>query len=265
MLAPVLDPADGAAAFHREPRKRHLLGGKDALVAEAAADVGRNDANLALVEAEALGEARAHDVRYLGGAMDDELLEPAVPMRDHPPALERRHALARRAELARELDGSRPCGRFDVALDSGLEKDVVAPGLVKERGVGTPALQHVVDRGQLLELERHGLRDVLGSGAGVGHAHGDELAHVAHLVGREGRLERDLEAGQAGDGTDRLDARHVRGGEDRIAECLGDLDRPYARMGERAAHEGDLAHAREPDVGDVLPAAGQEALVLLAL
>ena len=67
MLAPVLDPAHRMAAVHREPAEADLLRQQDALVAEATADVGRDDADLALVEAETLGEAGAHDVRHLAG------------------------------------------------------------------------------------------------------------------------------------------------------------------------------------------------------
>ena len=78
-LAAVLDPPQRDAELARRPGQRHLLGQQDALVAEAAADVGRDHADLALVDAQALGEAGAHDVRLLGGGVHDELAEPRLP------------------------------------------------------------------------------------------------------------------------------------------------------------------------------------------
>ena len=58
LLAPVLDPAHRAAEAAREPAEADLLGQQDALVAEAAADVGRDDADRACVEAEATPQGR---------------------------------------------------------------------------------------------------------------------------------------------------------------------------------------------------------------
>ena len=65
MLAAILDPAHRMAAAHRQPRQADFLRQQDALVAEAAADIGRDDADLALLDAEAFGQAVAHDVRHL--------------------------------------------------------------------------------------------------------------------------------------------------------------------------------------------------------
>ena len=88
VLAPVLEPAQRGADLARSPGERDLLRQQDALVAEAAADVGRDHADLALVDAEALCQARAHDVRLLGRGVNDELAEPGMPARDHAAALD---------------------------------------------------------------------------------------------------------------------------------------------------------------------------------
>ena len=79
LLAPVLDPAHRAAAAQREPGEADFLGQQDALVAEAAADVGRDHPDLALVEAEAFGEAGADDVRHLRGGVHHQLPERGGP------------------------------------------------------------------------------------------------------------------------------------------------------------------------------------------
>ena len=87
-LAPVLEPAQRKAQPARRPGQRDLLGQQDALVAEAAADIGRHHADLALVEPQALGEAGPDDVRLLRGAVDRELAEPrcsSSPPRRAPP------------------------------------------------------------------------------------------------------------------------------------------------------------------------------------
>src|SRR5262249_57382601 len=65
MFATILDPAHRMAAMHGEPAETNLLGQQDALVAKSAANVRRDDADLALVEAETLGQPGAHDVRHL--------------------------------------------------------------------------------------------------------------------------------------------------------------------------------------------------------
>src|SRR5207237_4685189 len=58
LLAPVLEPANWHAELFREPAEAHFFGQQDALVAEAAADVRRDDAYRALVDAEAFRESR---------------------------------------------------------------------------------------------------------------------------------------------------------------------------------------------------------------
>ena len=98
----------------------------------------------------------------------------------------------------------------DVDLEIGFEKDVVAPMLVHQRRARLARLAHVVDGGKLLEIERHGCRNVLGFGARRRHAHGDEFADLAHLAGGKHRLLGDLESRQPGDGADRLDAGRDR-------------------------------------------------------
>ena len=64
MLAPVLDPAHRIAR-RGEPGDANLLGVQHAFVAEAAADIGRDDAELALLEAEMAGKPGADDMRHL--------------------------------------------------------------------------------------------------------------------------------------------------------------------------------------------------------
>ena len=148
VLAAVLDPPQRRAELARRPGERDLLGQQDALVAEAAADIGRHHADLALVDAETFGEAGAHDVRLLGRRVHDQLAEPRVPLRDHAAALERAHDLARGAQLARHRDGGLGLDGLEVDVDVGGEEEVVAPVLVHQRCARLARLQHVGHDGQ---------------------------------------------------------------------------------------------------------------------
>src|SRR5262249_37647701 len=52
MFAPVLDPAHRMTAMHGQPAETNLFRQEDALVAEPAADIGSDDADLTFFEAE---------------------------------------------------------------------------------------------------------------------------------------------------------------------------------------------------------------------
>ena len=263
-LAPVLDPAQRRADLARGPGERDLLRQQDALVAEAAADIGRHHADLALVQPETFGETRAHDVRLLGRGVHDQLAQPRVPLRDHAAALERAHDLARGAQLARHRDGGLGLDGLEVHVDGAGEKEVVAPVLVHQRRARLARLQHVGDDGQRIEIQLDLAGEVLGFRPRRRHAHGDQLADVAHLARGEHRLQRRLEARQRGVGADGRHARQVLGDEHAPADRRRDADAPDARMRQRAPQERHLLHARQPYVAHILAAPAHVAVVLLA-
>ena len=263
-LAAVLDPPQRRADLARGPGQRDLLRQQDALVAEAAADIGRHHADLALVQPEAFGKPRAHDVRLLGRGVHDELAQPRVPLRDHAAPLERAHDLAGGAQLARHRHGRLGLDGLEVHVDGAGEIEVVAPVLVHERRAGLARLQHVGDDRQRLEVQLDLAGEVLGLRPRRRDAHGDQLADVAHLARSEHRLQRRLEARQRRVGPDRRHARQVLGDEHAVADRRRDADAPDARMRQRAAQERHLQHARQPDVADILAAPAHVAVVLLA-
>src|SRR5262249_2832363 len=104
MFAAILDPAHRVAAMHGEPAETNLFRQQDALVANPAANVRRDDADLALVKAETLGQSGSHDVRHLTSRVYRQLLEPRVPEADNAATFDRRDALPSGADLARDLD-----------------------------------------------------------------------------------------------------------------------------------------------------------------
>ena len=140
----------------------------------------------------------------------------------------------------------------------------MSPRLVHQRRRGLARREHVGDDRQFLEVDDYLGGDVLRLGARVGDAHGDHLAHVAHLVGRQRRLLGGLEAGQRRNRADRLHPRHVRGGEDRALVRFGRVDGEDARVRHGAAHEGDVREPGQFDVGDELAAPAHVAVVFLA-
>jgi len=87
---------------------------------------------------------------------------------------------------------------------------------------------------------------------------------MPHLALRQHRLRGGLEARQAGVGDDRQHAVQVVDGEHLRLVPRRLAHRQNARMGKRAADEGEVAHARKPDVGDELALAAQIAVVLAA-
>ncbi len=89
MLAPILYPAHGMPPRQGEPGDADLLRLENAFVAEPAADIGRDDAQLPLLDAEAIGKAGADEMWHLGRGDDDELVVPVVPIGKHALAFER--------------------------------------------------------------------------------------------------------------------------------------------------------------------------------
>ena len=55
MLAPVLDPTDRQSFIESEPGKADFFRQQNSFMPEAAADIGRHDANAALLDAERVG------------------------------------------------------------------------------------------------------------------------------------------------------------------------------------------------------------------
>ena len=264
MLAPILDPAQRPAGAHRRPRHRDLLGLEHALVAEAAAHVGRDDPHVRLIEPEELREPGADEMRHLGGRVHDELSLALVVTGEHRLALQRRHALACGAVLALDNDRGALPDRLDVAVDRGFQEEVVVPFVMHARSVGAAGGEAVGDRGQCFELELHRFGDILGLGPGRGDAERHALAGEAHLVAGERRIVGRLVPGQARLGPDRSHAFHVLGCEHPAGVALGDGDRPDAGVRKRTAHERHLPQPGEGEVAHELRLAGQMSGVFLA-
>ncbi len=119
VLDPVLDPLHRQAEHDRGDDRADVARIDADLVAEAAADVGRDDVDLGLGNAGQQRDHRAHHVRRLEGAPDRELALHLVHRGDAGAGLERAgvHALVDDHLLDRDLGagegalGRRPCRR----------------------------------------------------------------------------------------------------------------------------------------------------------
>ncbi len=199
---------------------------------------------------------------------------------DHAAAFHRRRRVAVVMEAALELvRGARERG-IDVALADGEGADQVGGEFVVDHRCARAQRRFRVDhRRQRIEIEADQLGGVLGGVAALRQDHGDRLADVADLVVGEQRLLRidelvlDLRGPLARQRELRVRHRRQELGEVGAAEHIGDagrrgsagqIDRADARVGDRAAHEGRVQHARQREIGDELPATGQQAMILAA-
>ena len=264
MLAPVGDPARRAAELHRVPAGDELLRLDIGLEPEPAADVGGDDADLALLQPEEEGKAGADQMRHLGRGVDDQLVHPRIPFGQDRAPLHRHHRLAAHAELAGHGMRRARLDRLHVAVGAGGQRDVVAPRLVDQRGARLARFQHVDRRRKLLVIDLDRLREIFRLGAGLSDARRDRLADEAHLADGERREIGRLVSRQFRRRAHRCHAVEVVGGEHPVLRAFGLDDRANAAVRHRAPDEGERDLVGGGDVGDVVAAPREEPPVFLA-
>ena len=279
VLDAVLDP------FHRQPGDDGGDDGADIarigadLVAEAAADIGRDDVDLVLGD---LGDQRAHgadDVRRLEGAPQRQLALDLVEGGDALAGLERAGVHARIGDHLLDLDVGLVEGGVGRGLFAGLPvEDVVVvlarpvrafllvlDVLADEGRVGVHRLHRIDVAGQPLvfDLDRVG---AVGGGVAVGgDDEGDLLVLEQHLAVGQHHLHVAGERRHPGE----VDALEFLGGEHgehaRHLQRLGRVDLLDAGVGMRRAVEIAVQHAGQFQVVDIIALALGEADVLDAL
>ncbi len=159
-------------------------------------------------------------------------------------------------------------GRVDGAGVDGLAEGEVVAELGMQHGrLGIERGGLVGDGRQLLPFNLDELGGVLGLGAGAGDDHGDRLADPAGAIHRQRILRRRLHAGEAGQRADpgagdelgQLGAGHDEG-DARLAPGLARVDGEDLGVGERAAQECGMQHARQREIVGIAAAAGHRAL-----
>ncbi len=271
VLAPVLDPLHRSPGLHGQHADHDLLREEVALHAEAAAHVGADDPDQVLRHPQRVRQAGAHQVRDLGGRPQGERALGAVVLRDAAAVLHGDPGLPMGQQV--DLEGAiglRKGGIRIAPLEVALDEEVVLPALVQSRGTVADRVLHAGHHLQRLvvHVDEGGgvLREVAIVRQDGGHrlaGEQDALAREARkggaLPGRVGRVATDRRGvlGQLCPGDDPMDAW---GGLGR-----GGVDGADAGMRHGAAHEGDLQHAGQDDVVDVVRLAKQEAGILRAL
>ena len=190
MFTPVFDPAHRTFEPHRQISKADLFAEQDALVAKSTADIGRDDADHALIDAETFGKTVSDDVRHLRRGIDHDLLRLIVPIGHHAAAFDGRHALPCGAQRSLEFDSRVLCGRLEIDVDECFKENVLRPMSVYERRTGIAGARHVDDGRQFFEIERDELGEILGLRTSVGDTGSKRLANMTHLVARQHWLHR---------------------------------------------------------------------------
>ena len=271
VLRALLDPFHGSAEAAAEGEREELLGVDVELRAEAAADVGRDDADLRFVEAERRRDEHAQDVRDLRRRVERHVARGAGK-REYGARLDRVRDEPRLVVAPRHDD----VGVLEL-LARGVRVQPPDVALVRteirmdERNAVVQRLRHVRDRVERLPVDVDKLGGVLRLGAGLGDHNGDAVSLVARdfserVVRRVLHLLRDGPC-----------ARHRRlpvvpevRGRERRDDPVGrlrrrEVDRRHAGMRERAADDGHEHRSDRRHVVDVCPAPGEKRLVLAAL
>ena len=209
-----------------------------------------------------LGEQVLHHVRRLRALIHGQALFARIPVGDDGARLVGDAGVA--AEHERRFHDRIGFGKPLVGVagvQNPLEGEIVAKLGMDHRRLGVERGFRVRHGGEHLIVDADQRASVLGLGAALGDHGAHRLALPAGALDRDGMLRRRLDAFQMGEHADprRDHFRKLGAGDDRDhARRLFRLRRrdvfdPRMRM--RRTHEGDMGHARQHDVADILAAA----------
>ena len=249
------------AAVHGQGHGRHQrLDHHVLLGAEAAADVRLDHLHLAPAQAQGLGDDAPHDVRDLGGGVDDDA---AVAVHEGEGGLVLQVAVLDDAGL--ELPFEHPVGGAELRVDVpvlGAERadDVAGPLLVQHRGAFLHGVLGGEHERQHLVLHVDEVQRLLGREQVHRHHRGDGVAHEPGLLGEDqpvGHIPVGHVQGPGVPGGAELAGGQVLGQDDRLDPGQGPgpvrVDAGDPGMGVGAAQ--DLAHQHAP-LEEVLGVAG---------
>ena len=203
VLGARLHPLDRPAHAARHGGDQHLLRIGVPLAAEAAADVGREDAHVLLREPQGAGDRGAHRVGHLGRAPHREASIVGRRPRQDAARLQRHRRDPRERQPG--LDDHLRLGesRLDGAHRAlGGTGDVVGPLREDARRAGGERRVDVGGRGQDLVVDAHREGGVGGAIAIVGEHHRHRFARVARDLARDGGMGIRPEIGGGDEGRD---------------------------------------------------------------
>jgi hypothetical protein len=262
----------------RRPEHQRVVGERSALEPEAAADVGRDRADLRLRHMEDVRHLHARAVRILRAGVERVAIVGGAVVADGDARLHRhgREAVVLDAQLHHVLGlGEGGVGRLLVAEhqpEAGVALRAIVPHL---HGAILGGLFEIDHRRQRLVVDLDQLGGVARLGERLGDDEGDAVADEAYLVGDQYRLKRAMPLGRAevlghqvGGEAAELVGRRIGAGEHREHAGrglgLGGVDALDAGVRVRRQHGDPVAHAGQGNVIDVAPEPLQEALVFHA-
>ena len=280
VLAPVLYPFDRAADAPRQIGQQQILRIDVALGAKAAAHIQRNTAHPRLGHAKRKGDLAPDPVHHLRRRPDRDSAGSRLMHRGDAAAFHRNAGISMmiKAPLQRLFCCSK--GSRHVALGNRkLSQQVGAVLFMQHGGSCAERGLRIDDRVEKLVIDAHQIDRILGKITVVGDDHRHRLADVAHLVpGKQGlarvkNLVRHRRAPLARQWQllilDRRNFfRQLKPAHDKAhARCRGsaaEVDRFDARMRHRTAHECDMQHSGQREIGDVLALPAQQPVIFPA-
>ena len=236
------------------------------LDAERTADVFRQHAHLVRLQGEMLGEDVLRHVRRLRAVIDGEALFARIPVGDDGARLVGDAGMA--AEHEGRFGDGVGFGKSFVGIagdQRALEGEIVAELGMDHRRRRIERGFRVGDGGQRLVVDLDQCAGIFRFGARTRHHGADGLALPAGAIGGDGVLRRRFDAFEMGEHADprrdHLGELHAGndGDDARRFLCFRCLDVCDARMRVRRTHEGDVHHARQHHVADILAAALRQA------
>ena len=267
VLDAILDPLDGAAQQLRGGTDRDVLARDAGLLAEGAADIGRDHAKLLRRLAEQSREQQPQRVRRLRRRVVDEIAGAGMVIRDAATRLHRHWCDALGGErLAHDARTGERRVRIAELHALGVEH-VRADVLEQGRSCRILGLLDRRDGVEDVVFDDDRVARVLRHVAAFGQDQRDRIADVAHLVGGERGEHRTGDVRCLRPELHRVgDLRELRAGDDRHDAVerarLLDVEIGDATVRDRAAQEDRVHHPRQPDVVDIATAAAEDLLVL---
>ena len=196
VLAPVLEPADGASDMPGRERDQEVLGIELAAGAEAAADIVLDQVDMLRRQPEHRRQCVAIEERHLCRAEYRHPPLGRIPLREYPARFHRQRGVALGSEaLAPDVVGLAE-RRIGVAFDPGKDHRDIRAGLFEQQNLASPGGAPIRDRRQLLDVEVDRADTVLGQRGAVRQHDRDRLADIADAVGGDHRLQEALRSGQ---------------------------------------------------------------------